>query len=128
MSQPATVDTELPRGEWDWNFTLSLLASGTRRHLLGELADSGGEAELDVLAQQLPSRDRSSTDMESLDRLSLDLYHTHVPKLADAGVVNWSADRRRVSLTQRALSHPILLPLARWSRSPVSLPSPAHPE
>jgi hypothetical protein len=126
MSTPALFDTDTSgRDGWGWDWTLSVLAPKQRRHLLAALADSGGEADLSELSRQLlvqtDSMPTETVPEDLIDRMAIGLYHTHVPKLVDEGVLDWSDDRSRVALTEQALSHPILLPLARWSRCPASL-------
>jgi hypothetical protein len=116
-------------GAVDWDSALSTLASTRRRHLLGALADSGGDADLDDLSRQILAWEATGTiddvSEETVQQVSTTLYHAHVPALVDDGFVEWVADRGRVRLTERALAHPVLLPLARWSRYPALGPT-AH--
>jgi len=79
-----------------------LLSSERRRHALGcleehgpmalpDLADEVAEREHDALLPQVPE--------DAVLTTYLSLYHTHVPKLAEADVVSYDQDRDVVALT-----------------------------
>lgn len=79
-----------------------LLADDRRRALLAVLDPDGPPVALADLARQLAALEsESATDSEGrladARRISRSLYHVHVPKLADAGVVSFDADRRTVA-------------------------------
>lgn len=112
---------------FDWDATLHTLAAPRRRYLLAALADSGGEATLRDLSHHIYALEQSVprdavTDGDA-NHLLATLHHTHVPKLVDTGIVEWTDDSQQVRLTQAAERHPVLLPLARWSRFPPSMPT-----
>lgn len=63
---------------------LGLLHDSTRREVLRELIAAGNDAvSVDELAAETGS-DRATTKVS--------LYHIHLPKLADAGVIDWDRD------------------------------------
>ncbi|WP_241154884.1 GAF domain-containing protein [Halorubrum sp. CSM-61] len=64
---------------------MDTLKSRTRRRILVTLIDAG-ETSLSALERRFP---------HERDRIAL--YHTHVPKLADAGYVEWDAETEVVS-------------------------------
>lgn len=72
-----------------------LLADDRRRYALHYLSRKVGAVQLDDLAEQIalwegdPSRDR-------YERILTDLCHRHLPRLTDAGVVRFDADRETV--------------------------------
>jgi hypothetical protein len=124
MRQPTTTPDETLL---DWDTTLHTLAAPRRRYLLAALADASGEATLPDLSRQIHAAEqnvpRDAVTDEDANHVLVALRHTHVPKLVDTGIVEWTDDRQRTRLTQTAQSHPVLLPLARWSRYPPSMPT-----
>lgn len=78
-----------------------LLAADRRRHVLACLADHGTLA-LPDLADQVAERERDTAlpqiPEDEVLTVYLSLYHTHVPKLADADVVRYSQNRDTVAL------------------------------
>lgn len=68
---------------------LSLLADRHRRRGLCVLRNGGGRAmTLDTLASEIASADDVTADRATVET---SLYHVHLPKLADAGVVEFDA-------------------------------------
>jgi DNA-binding transcriptional ArsR family regulator len=126
LNDPADDNTVL-----DWDATLAALASPTRRHLLAALTDNGGETTVATLARDVLTWQGGTQPAEMrtshLDQRRASLHHTHLPKLVAMGLVTWSADEERVRLTEDALSHPVLLPIARWSRYPPAMPPSRKP-
>lgn len=82
-----------------------LLATERRRHALRCLTDHGSLA-LPDLADEVARREHDAPLPEipedAVLRIYLSLYHTHVPKLAEAGVVRYSQDRDVVALAEQA--------------------------
>lgn len=80
-----------------------LLSHGQRRLLLDCLAERGGPVTLPDAAEQVVSAARgdpiADLDPEAVQRTYLELYHTHVPKLVDAGVVRYSQEDDVIALT-----------------------------
>lgn len=67
------------------------LADRRRREVVAQLRDREA-ASLGELAENADGRD---------ERLALELHHRHLPKLADAGLVEYDPDDRAVSSTDR---------------------------
>lgn len=80
----ATYDPNGTRAEEEWNDVFDALASGPRRRLLASLLEAGpGEA------VRLPDAAAASGSATDTERTRLELYHQHLPALADAGFVDW---------------------------------------
>jgi hypothetical protein len=70
------------------------------------LRTHGGKAEVTELAKHVAAWEYD-IDPEDLDdqqqkRVYVSLYQTHVPKLADIGIVNYDSETRMVELTDKA--------------------------
>jgi len=78
-----------------------LLSSERRRHVLDCLAHHGSLA-LPDLADEVAAREHDAplpqVPEDAVLTVYLSLYHTHVPKLADATVVTYDQDRDVVAL------------------------------
>jgi DNA-binding transcriptional ArsR family regulator len=96
MRDRTPTDAESPLGPESLSRALSLLANARRRQVLSylachrslslpTLADEVAEGEADVPLREL--------DGERVRDVYLSLYHTHVPKLEDAGVVTYDQER-----------------------------------
>ena len=72
-----------------------LLADDRRRRALGYLSRTVGATDLDDLADELALREGDPSDGRR-DRIRASLFHTHLPKLRDAGVVRYDAERGTV--------------------------------
>lgn len=83
-----------------------LLAHHRRRRLLRCLREYDTPITLADLADEVAIRehDASLADIpaETVKRVYLSLYHRHVPKLEDAGIVTYSQQRDAVAVTDRA--------------------------
>lgn len=81
---------------------LDLLAHRHRRAVLSILRERDAPMHLCELARELAAREGEDTRdrerRELQDRLYLSLYHRHVPKLVEAGVVRFDRKRRTVGL------------------------------
>lgn len=88
----------LPAGEPE---QFRLLAHARRRELIRLLDGVNTPLSLDDLARELVEQEREVTvseiDREEFRRCKISLYHRHLPRLADAGVVEFDADRRIVA-------------------------------
>lgn len=72
---------------------LALLADRRRRRVLDYLRDHGaGSASLEELVSHLAGDDGSP----ARERLGLSLRHVHLPKLAEAGVLDYDREAGRV--------------------------------
>ncbi|QLH77884.1 hypothetical protein HZS55_11495 [Halosimplex rubrum] len=79
------------------------LADERRRHAVRLLDDADAALTIEKLAERMVESDGGRTDGSAdeaaITRLRTSLYHVHVPKLSDAGIVRFSPERRRVRLT-----------------------------
>lgn len=89
----------------DRDTALRLLSHTYRRALLARLESADATLPLADAAEAVVRRsDTRSIDEISADeteRVSLALHHSHIPKLADEGVVAYDRDRSTVELTAR---------------------------
>lgn len=80
------------------------LANDRRCQVLVTLHDSGTPLSVPELADILADREVNDTafatkDDDLVDQLKIVLHHRHLPKLADAGLVEYDVDEKMVSLT-----------------------------
>jgi hypothetical protein len=59
-----------------------LLANRYRRQLLFDLLEHTPQ-------EAIPHPDDTPTDSDECDRVQIEVYHLHLPKLADAGLIDW---------------------------------------
>lgn len=93
------------------------LSDRHRRHVLRSLLEHGQEVRMSELAEDLTGRDTgpsrpevppqaSQNRMEGAEdrvhEVTASLYHVHIPKLVDAGVVKYDPDRGIVRPTEFA--------------------------
>lgn len=83
-----------------------ILRNPRRRYVLYYLKQESEPIELTALAEHVAAWE-NQTDTESLGnqerkRVYVSLYQTHVPKLADAGLVDYDEDAGTVALTSEA--------------------------
>lgn len=75
-----------------------LLAAERRRVVLDVLAEESGPTTLFDLAGAVATRE-STTDVPdpaTVDRVAVSLHHTHLPKMAALGVVEYDPDTHRI--------------------------------
>lgn len=89
--------TDVDRGE-----TVAALAHQQRRRVLGILQAADAPLGLADLAVELARRDDEEDVWERAEHHRLKLYHRHVPKLEDVGLVEFDEERRAVSLSPAA--------------------------
>lgn len=93
---------EIQQHAADVDTVLETLADERRRHVLRCLCDGNAPITFADLADEVAARDREhETGVEAIsgeerERIHLSLYHVHVPKLVDAGLVTCEQDRNRV--------------------------------
>lgn len=79
------------------------LADEDRRTVLSSLCESETAMSLSELAVELAQAASGPTEIggdgDSVERHEIELYHRHLPKLDDIGLVDFDQDRRLVSLT-----------------------------
>lgn len=76
-------------GESDADDLMKVLANERRRQTLRALWDADGAVSLADIADEIARRERASAGDAPGDseRVQIALYHVHLPKLADAGLV-----------------------------------------
>lgn len=74
-------------------FVLSCLREYATPMALGDIAD-----ELAVREQEVPI---TAISAEEVTSIYISLYHCHIPKMADVGIVEYSQDRDAVTLTEK---------------------------
>jgi hypothetical protein len=105
---------------------LATLAVPRRRHLLFALDSNGGDISVDELAREIlavEGADRQALSDGELESVLVTLHHTHLPKMAVAGLVEWAEDGTRVWLSERARENGLLLSLVQWTQKPETIPS-----
>ncbi len=83
----------------DLDACLELVADRRRRNLIHQLRHDGNEqTTIDTLVDRLNRGERSAGKDRPPTRegLAIQLYHTHLPKLADHGVVEYDPERGTV--------------------------------
>lgn len=73
-------------------FVLSCLEEHATPMALADVADELATRERDAPIREIPEDDVAAIDMS--------LYHVHVPKLSDAGLVEYSQERDAVALAE----------------------------
>jgi hypothetical protein len=91
--------TEDDGSDTDTDDLLDALGHRHRRGVLSVLAGADSEHTVGTLAREVAERlpDRSNDRRRSERSLAVRLYHVHLPKLSDAGLVEFDAATRRVS-------------------------------
>ena len=75
-----------------------LLAAERRRLVLQVLAGEPPPVDLETLAVEVAARETESlaVDEQTIDRVAIALHHTHLPMLADAGVLAYDPESHRI--------------------------------
>lgn len=88
-----------------------LLAEPHRRLALQVLSEGTAPLALADLATEIAAREEDepayTVDQDRTKRVLVSLYHCHIPKLSDAGVVDYDATRRTVELSDTGQSAPM---------------------
>lgn len=96
---------------------IEILAHPRRRHVILCLREYENSMVLADLADEIAALENETSPMEvppdEVERVYLSLYHTHVPKLADTGVVQYEQEKNAVTLADRAEQ------LDQYSESPI---------
>jgi hypothetical protein len=66
-----------------------------RRRVLVALADHNPQDEDEIVSASIAGENEASD--EALEHLRTELHHTHLPKLAEAGFVDWDSDADTVT-------------------------------
>lgn len=83
-----------------------LISNARRRFVLSRVSRGDGPVELSVLAEELAAWENDTTverlPAQARKSVYVSLYQTHVPKLDDAGLVEYDVDSGTVSLSEDA--------------------------
>ena len=97
-----------------------ILADRRRRHVLTALASGADrDSSFDDLAVAVTAFERvgrSGSPSDSSSEVAISLHHCHLPKLADAGVLEYDRDAEAVSLTERGVECARALGVGRFDR------------
>lgn len=95
---------ELPQGHKQFNTIFEVFAHHRRRYALRELHRHERPMALADLADEIAVRENETalTDIpaEEVQQIYLTLYHTHIPKLEDADLVDYDQERDTVAPTE----------------------------
>lgn len=83
--------------------TFDLLADPHRRYVLYYLTKESEVVDLETLAAAIANWDGGPTATgrsDNREAIATGLYHTHLPKLADAGLITFDADTGSIELTE----------------------------
>lgn len=103
-----TINTNLPTAEAQSPSTVySLLSNRCRRRAIEALSNRGPPIALADLANAVATRE-SDTDADGVSEKTVDeiaalLHHAHLPKLADANVIEYASERNVVTSINREL-------------------------
>lgn len=116
VADSAGDDEPAPSGKLPPDTAFELLAHRRRRTALRCLSDHAPSISLADLAEQVAVRETGrplpDIDPDEVLQVYLSLYHVHVPKLADAAVVEYVQDRDLVTLPADQTALDRLLALA----------------
>lgn len=83
-----------------------ILSSPRRRYVLYYLREHGGPVKLTALAEELAAWEHDTTVDElgpqARKRVYVSLYQTHVPKLEDAGLIDYDSDSGELFLAEES--------------------------
>lgn len=89
---------ERTEGLIEFDRLFSLLSTTRRRHALYCLAEaSAATLSMSDLVDELAAIERRTSDAPSREEIELALRHTHLPKLSEAGVIDYDPGRAVVS-------------------------------
>ncbi len=77
---------------------LDLLSNRRRRYVLYHLRNRDGAATLEELAERVAEWESEGDEPTDEDRVLADLYHSQLPRLADAGAVAFDEEEGYVTL------------------------------
>lgn len=70
-----------------------------RRFVIRQLRDEDGSLQIAELAKEIASRNGTPED-DSIERVHLQLYHNHLPRLSRKAVIEYDRENGRVSPTE----------------------------
>lgn len=84
-----------------------VLSNPRRRYILYHLRTTGETVQLTDLAEEVAAWENDSKPSEITEqerkRVYVSLYQTHIPKLAEVGLVEYDKDSGRIALAERAM-------------------------
>ena len=100
-SKNTSTEETLPTSE-----IFELLSADRRQEVLRYLDSTDGTADIGELAEHIASIEcgcpRSQLSSQQRKRVYVGLYQCHLPKMADAEVIDYNSDRGTVALTERS--------------------------
>lgn len=102
-SRPAAARPSTDSAEQYFDELFDLLSRRRRRYALACLMEHTEPVALSELAREVAVRENGTTAAEISDdrvrAVESSLYHSHIPKLAEVGVVGYDPERASVSLS-----------------------------
>lgn len=96
-------------GETEVDELLTVLANQQCRAIVGYFRDSSEDvASLDDLASHVRSEESGAADQRGKQSVTIRLHHATLPRLADAGIVDYDARSRTVRYRGHTLLEPLL--------------------
>lgn len=96
----STVDGAAPANDATLDATFALLAAARRRYALTYLSGRSQPVALADLAEEVAVREHGDPIAAIPDpevrRIYLSLYHLHVPKMVEAGAIEYDRDRNAI--------------------------------
>ena len=90
------------QAEMNKDLVFEILSSARRRRLLYHLYNRNGVATLRELAYDVAVDETGEPVEDEVEkRLYISLYQTHIPKLEDAGIIEYDSDTREVKMTKQ---------------------------
>lgn len=103
--EPKIYTTPMPDEKLSRDRVFDILSSPRRRYVLYYLREYGGPVELTDLAEKLAAWENDTTVTEispqARKRVYVSLYQTHVPKLDEAGLIEYDSDSGELWLSDQ---------------------------
>lgn len=94
--QTETRETTAGNAREEW---FAALTHGQRRRVLDALGAAEGSLTVTDLASEFARRTDREADPERVERLRVVLYHWHLPRLAEAGLVEFDRSEKTAALS-----------------------------
>lgn len=95
MDKNAT-NVDLQRAELSADVAFDLLSDRDRRTIVSHLLDQNASVSLDDLVDAVAAAIESVDEPPSRDRIRVALVHNHLPRLDDAGIIEYHLDSEQV--------------------------------
>ena len=90
-----------PSADISLDEVFTILSNSRRRHVVDLLAESGGETAFRALTDGVASREADGpVGYDQRKRVYVSLRQSHLPRLADAGVIEYDPDRGTIEATE----------------------------